>query len=61
MIDYALMSMLIAIFVITFSLCISTVFLCVDVYKKLRKRAEKPKQFTYSFKMDLISREQRVA
>jgi len=61
MIDYSLMTMLTAIFVITFSLGVSTIFLCVDLYKRLKKRTEKPRQFVYSFKMDLISREQRVA
>ena len=61
MIDYALTTIVVSIFVITFSLGVSTVFLCVDVYKKLKKRAEKPRQFVYSFKMDLISPEQRIA
>jgi hypothetical protein len=61
MIDYALTTIVVSIIVITFSLGVSTFFLCVDIYKRLRKPTQKASNFSFHSRDDFMSRDQRIA
>jgi hypothetical protein len=61
MIDYALMTIPVAIFVLTISLGISTIFMCKDIYRQLRKPTKKASNIAFHCREDFMTSEQRIA